>query len=290
MKIRVLVLLMIGFSVVYAENILLSYRGGVYYTPVTLNGKMQLECVVDSGASLVHLPYHVFKELKDKGSIKDSDILGKGKSQIANGDIIDIMIINIQKLKIGQTEIKNVRAGVGGDKSSMLLGQSALKKVEPWSLDTQKGILIIASNGVSRKSYVSSSQNIGRTEILDFIHHYILSQNSRSLEEVILLYAPRVDYLDNGVISRELISVKKERVFRQWHKIQIAMIKLIETKESHSQPNQVTIKYSATYDLYNDFSHQGKTGQTINTLVLKKENGSIRIVSEKEKTLVENSY
>ncbi len=282
---------MIGFSMfTRAENILLSHRGGVYYAPVTLNGKVQLEFVVDSGASLVYLPNHIFEKLKASGSVKNSDILGKGRSQIANGDIIDVLIINIQKLKIGQTEIANIKAAVGGDRSSILLGQSALKKLEPWSLDTQKSILRIASNRAGRKSYVSSSQKIDRTEVLDFVNHYISLQNSRSLEEVASLYAQKVDYLNKGVVSREFVFAQKERVFKEWSKIQIAMIKLIETKEFPSHPNQMTIKYSATYDFYSYMSLQGKTGQTLNTLLLKKDNGLIRIASEKVKTLVENRY
>lgn len=291
MKAKALLLSMVFFSAsLNAEDILLSHKGGVYQTPVTLNGKVQLEFIIDSGASLVYIPNHVFEQLKANGSISNSDILGKGKSQIANGDIVDILIINISKLKIGQTEIKNVKAAVGGDRSAILLGQSALKKLEPWSLDTQKGILKITSNSVSKKNYVSSSHKIDRTEALDFINHYLSLQNSRSLKDIISLYAPKVDYLNKGVVSREFVSAHKERYFREWHKIDIDLIKLIETKEPPSHPEQKIVKFSAVFDLYNDFKHKGKSGQTLNTLLLEKANGSIKIFSEKVKTVAERSY
>ncbi len=273
-----------------AEEILLSHRGGVYQTPVTLNEKVQLEFVIDSGASLVYIPNHVFEQLKANGSISSSDILGKGKSQIANGDIVDILIINISKLKIGQTEIENIKAAVGGDRSAILLGQSALKKLEPWSLDTQKGILKITSNSVSKKNYVSPSHKIDRTEALDFINHYLSLQNSRNLKGVTSLYAPKVDYLNNGIIPREFVSAQKERYFREWHKIDIDLIKLIETKETPSRPEQKMVRFSAVFNLYNDFEHKGKSGQTLNTLLLEKANGSIKIFSEKVKTVAERSY
>ncbi len=273
-----------------AEEILLARRGGVFYTPVTVNGKIRLEFVVDSGASLVYLPRSVFEKLKANGSLKNSDILGKGKSRIANGDIVDITIINIKKLKIGQTEIENVRAGIGGENASTLLGQSALKKLEPWSLDTQKSILSIASSRTSPQSYVSSSQKIGRTEILDFIHHYTSVQSSRSLQNVTSLYASKVDYLNKGTLPKEAIAIQKEIFFRKWQKIHINLIKLIEIKDLPSLPNQKRVKYSVTFDLYNDFNHKGKSGQSVYTVILKKSNGMIQIVSEKVKLLSQNSY
>jgi|GEM_PF-2757708 len=286
-----IVFLLVFFSAsLNAEEILLSHRGGVYQTPVTLNEKVQLEFIIDSGASLVYIPNHIFEQLKANGSINSSDILGKGKSQIANGDIVDTLIINISKLKIGQTEIENVKAAVGGDRSAILLGQSALKRLEPWSLDTQKGILRITSKSVSKKNYVSSLQTIDRTEALDFIHHYLSLQNSRSLNDIITLYTPKVDYLNKGVIPRKFVSAQKEKFFREWHSIKIDMIKLIEIQEPPSHPEQKMVKFSALFDLYNDFEHKGKSGQTLNTLLLKKANGSIRIFSEKVKTVAERSY
>ena len=291
MKTKVLLLSVFFFSAsLNSEEILLSHRGGVYQTPVTLNEKVQLEFVIDSGASLVYIPNHVFEQLKANGSISNSDILGKGKSQIANGDIVDILIINIRKLKIGQTEIENIKAAVGGDRSAILLGQSALKKLEPWSLDTQKGILRIISNNVSKKNYVSSSHKIDRTEALDFINHYLSLQNSRSLKAVVSLYTPKVDYLNRGVVSREFVSDQKERYFREWHKIDIDLIKLIETKELPSRPEQKIVKFSAIFNLYNDIEGKGKSGQTLNTLLLKKANGSIRIFSEKIEVVAERNY
>ena len=288
-KILWLILLSIGASL-NAENILLSHRGGVYYIPGTLNDKVQVEFVVDSGASMVYMPNHIFEQLKANGSVKKSDILGIGKSRIANGDIVDILIINIQKLKIGQTEIENVKAGVGGNNSSILLGQSALKRLEPWSLDTKRGILNIKSTKATKKIYVSSSEKIGRSEALGFLQHYLSLENSRSVDGVVSLYALEVDYLDKGDIAIESISIQKERFFRKWHKVRIDMIKLIETKESSTHLNQMIIKYSVTYDLYNDFSHRGKTGQALNTLILEKSDASIKIISEKVKILSENSY
>ncbi len=288
-KILWFILLSIGISL-NAENILLSHRGGVYYVPGILNDKVQVEFVVDSGASMVYMPNSIFEQLKANDSIKKSDILGKGKSQIANGDIVDILIVNIQKLKIGQTEIENVKAGVGGNNSGILLGQSALKRLEPWSLDTKRGILNIKSTKATKKVYVSSSEKIGRSEALGFIHHYLSLENSRSIDGVVSLYASEVDYLDKGDVPIESISAQKEKFFRKWNKVQIDMIKLIETKESAEYPSQMTIKYSAAYNLHSDFSQQGKTGQTLNTLILKKSDASIKIISEKVKILSENSY
>ena len=290
-KMKRLLLSLILISVlINAEEILLSHRGGVYHTPGTLNGKVQLEFVVDSGASLVYIPNYVLKQLKASGTVEDSDIIGRGKSQLANGDIVDILIVNIKKLKIGQSEIKNVKAGVGGDNASILLGQSALRRFEPWHIDTQRGVLSITSKKKHQRSYVSPSQKIGRTEVLDFVNHYLTLQNNRDVEALARLYTPKVDYLDKGVLPEKIVLALKERYFREWQKIGISLIKLIETKELKNHPGRMQVKYSSSFNLYNDFEQRGKSGQEVNTLILEKADGSIRIISEKVKTLSVNSY
>jgi len=273
-----------------AEDILLTKGGGVFHVPGIINNKVRLEFVVDSGASLVYIPNSVFEQLKKSGTVSDSDILGRGRSQIANGDIVDILIINIKRLKIGQSEIENIKAGVGGEKHSILLGQSALKQFEPWHIDTQKGILHIASKGKRSKAYVSSSQKIGRTEALDFVSHYLSIQNSRDIGGLSSLYASRIDYLGRKGVPEKIVLALKEKEFRQWQRIRIDLIRLIAFREIKSHPGRIELKYSSTYDLYNDFTQKGKNGQMITTLVLEKANGTIRIVSEKVKAGSENRY
>ena len=284
----ILVLLLSAIS--YGENILLTRKNGVYYIPGVLNDKVRLEFTVDTGASLVFIPNYVFDELKKKGTISRSDIIGRGKSQIANGDIVDIVIINLKKLRIGHTEIENIRAGVGGDRSSILLGQSALKKLAPWHLDTKNGILQITSEYIPETVYVSSGKGIGRTEALDFIQHYISLQNSRNPAAITSLYAPKVNYMNRGIVNSSVVYSDKEIFFRKWQKISLNFIELKEFKKQKNRPGLLTVKFSTAYDLYNDFEHRGKSGQALYTLVLEKSNGSIKIVSEKVKTLSESNF
>jgi hypothetical protein len=279
-----------SFSQVHTEEIRLLHKGEVYYIPATLNDKIHLEFVIDSGAGIVYIPDYVFKKLKAAGSIHNSDILGQGKSKIANGTLVDTLFFNIRKLKIGKTILENIKGGVGSNGSSILLGQSALKKLEPWSIDTKRGVLKFGSRTKIFKNYVSSSKKINRGEVLGFINYYIALHNSRNENRIPSLYAPQVDYLNDGTLSRRKVVALKKAYLDSWQKIHISLLRLIETKEPALHPNQKIVKFSTAYKLYSDVEQKGQSGQLLYTLILEKSDSSIHIISEKEKILSKHNY
>jgi hypothetical protein len=59
-------------------------RGG-YTVPVVINEEITLNFVIDSGANLVTIPADVVSELVRAGTLKDTDFIGQGTFQLADG-------------------------------------------------------------------------------------------------------------------------------------------------------------------------------------------------------------
>jgi hypothetical protein len=273
-----------------ADEIRLAKQGNVYYAPVTLNDTLRLHFVIDSGASLVYISNSVFEKLRASGSIQNSDILQEGYSTIANGERIRIRYINIRKLKIGNTVLTNVKGAVGGEGHTLLLGQSALKKLEPWHIDTKQKVLRFGKKTKIKKGYISPSEKINRGEVLSFINYYISLHNHGIPARTAALYASQVDYLHYGVIPRKQVLISKEHLMDKWQQIQLSLLKLIKIREDTSHPNRTSVVFSLFFKRYSDIEQQGETGQMEVKWILEKKNRSIRIVSQKQKILSRNTY
>ena len=63
-------------------------QGGTFTVPVTINGQLTLDFVVDSGAADVSMPADVVMTLVRTGTISDQDFLGKQTYQLADGSTV----------------------------------------------------------------------------------------------------------------------------------------------------------------------------------------------------------
>jgi clan AA aspartic protease (TIGR02281 family) len=104
---------------------------GVFRIPCKVNGaKMKL--VFDTGASNVCLSLSMAEYLLDNDYITKKDIIGQGASTVADGRIVDHVIIIIKDLEIEGSHLFNVKAVViEGQNAPLLLGQSAIQKLGP---------------------------------------------------------------------------------------------------------------------------------------------------------------
>lgn len=131
-------------SVDEKNSIDLRFENGVYKLPVNLNGVMSLNFTLDLGASDVSISPDVFLVLYRAGTINENDFVGTETYRFADGSTAKSNVFNLKTLKIGDTEIKDVRASISNNVSSpLLLGQSALKKLPSYKIDNQKNKLII---------------------------------------------------------------------------------------------------------------------------------------------------
>ncbi|MEI9994541.1 MAG: retropepsin-like aspartic protease [Rhizomicrobium sp.] len=117
--------------------------GGVYVVPVSVNGAVTVDCIVDSGASDVNIPSRVFEQLLRSGSLGDGDMLGTRTYTLADGSTQRGRVVRIRALKVGGLVVKDVVASVGGAGASALLGQSFLERFSAWSLDNRHHALVL---------------------------------------------------------------------------------------------------------------------------------------------------
>lgn len=158
--IKVFFLLVLWQNLLNAEEISLVKKGGVYHAPVMINESIKLDFVVDSGAARVSMPYDVFRTLIRTGTISKDDILGKEKYRMANGEISEGTVVNIRSIKIGNQTITNILASIDSSMNGMLLlGQTALQKLEPWYLDTNQNVFYMKEN--IKKGKINNQDKIG---------------------------------------------------------------------------------------------------------------------------------
>lgn len=132
----------------YAQTIIqMEEYGGVYRIPCKVNGaKMKL--IFDTGAESVCLSLTMAEYLFDNDFISSVDIIGTGTSSVADGRIVDHVIINIRDIEIEGIHLTNVRAVViDGQNAPLLLGQSAIQKLG--SIEINGNVLIIKNGNNS---------------------------------------------------------------------------------------------------------------------------------------------
>jgi clan AA aspartic protease (TIGR02281 family) len=129
------------------ETIPIEAQDGAYVVPVLVNGVLPLKFIVDSGSADVSIPAEVASTLRKLGTMSGADFLGSKTYVLADGSKVSSEIYRIESLKIGGLVMPNVTVRVSAEKSSLLLGQSFLRRLKSWSLDNSKQILIIDGTG-----------------------------------------------------------------------------------------------------------------------------------------------
>lgn len=111
-------------------------RGGVKFIKVKVNG-MELDMIVDSGASTTLISIVEANYLLQKGWLSESNMKGTAQSIIADGSVVENSIIILDELIIGgKISCKNVEACVSKSVTApLLLGNEVLDRVEFYTVD-----------------------------------------------------------------------------------------------------------------------------------------------------------
>ena len=125
-------------------RIALRKDGGVYVVPVSMNGTVSLEFIVDSGATDVNIPEGAYKKMLKAGTIQKSDAIGFQNYRMADGTSERVPLIRIRALKVGNVVVKDVVASVAGESGIALLGQSFLERFTSWSVDNGGQVLVLS--------------------------------------------------------------------------------------------------------------------------------------------------
>jgi len=123
------------FSINAEVRIHMEKDGGVFKVPCKVNG-LKMKFIFDTGASTVCMSSAYAEMMLENGYLDKSDIKGTSKSSIADGSVIDNIVINLREVEIAGLTIENVSAVVVPTQNApLLLGQSVIQKLGRVSID-----------------------------------------------------------------------------------------------------------------------------------------------------------
>jgi aspartyl protease family protein len=126
------------------NRIKLKDENGIYKVPIKINGVLSMDFVLDLGASDVSISPDIFLVLVKSGTISQEDYIGDETYQFADGSTAKSSIINLKSITIGGKVLENVRASISKSVDApLLLGQSAMKKLNSYKIDVENKMLLI---------------------------------------------------------------------------------------------------------------------------------------------------
>lgn len=113
-------------------------RGGVKYVNVSVNG-FGFEMIFDTGCSGTLISVAEANYLYQKGYLTQDDIVGVAKSQIADGSIVENMVIILREVVLdGKICCPDVTATVSDNNNApLLLGNEVLNRVAAYAVDNE---------------------------------------------------------------------------------------------------------------------------------------------------------
>ena len=125
------------------ETISMLADGGTFKVPVSINGQLTLDFIVDSGAADVSIPADVVLTLVRTGTLAESDFLDSRTYRLADGSTVPSQRFLIRSLRVGDKVLENVTGSVAPVAGGLLLGQSFLTRFKSWSIDNQRQALVL---------------------------------------------------------------------------------------------------------------------------------------------------
>lgn len=130
---------------IYAQTTIKMVKNpsGTFSLRCKVNGAL-MKMIFDTGASSVSISRSTALYLYNNDLISENDYIGEISSRIANGDIIDNMLIRLRDVEIEGLHLKDVEAMVSSSLNApLLLGQNVISKLGKITLDGD--VLIIHS-------------------------------------------------------------------------------------------------------------------------------------------------
>jgi predicted aspartyl protease len=124
-------------------EISLKVQGGTFVLPVKINDTITLDFTLDSGAADVAVPSDVVSTLVRSGAISDSDFRGSQIYVLADGSTVPSQQFLIRSITVGSQTVQGVVGSISSSSGLPLLGQSFLGKFSAWSIDNQRGVLVL---------------------------------------------------------------------------------------------------------------------------------------------------
>lgn len=127
--------LMSCLSVNAEVRIHMEKESGVYKVPCQING-LNMKFIFDTGAAIVSISSSYAEMMLNNGYLEESDITGVSNSILADGSIVENLVVNLREVKIGGLTINDVTAYiVTSQNAPLLLGQSVIQRLGKVSID-----------------------------------------------------------------------------------------------------------------------------------------------------------
>ena len=116
---------------------------GAFVVPVVLNDVVTAKFIVDSGAADVSITEDLVSALMKSGTMTGADLLGSKAYMLADGTMLQGKTYRMASIRIGGMVMENVTVRIAAANSSLLLGQSFLRRLKSWSMDNARQVMII---------------------------------------------------------------------------------------------------------------------------------------------------
>ena len=127
------------------DEIVVPFRNenGVKFVQVKVNG-VGLEMIFDTGCSGALISVAEANYLYQKGKLTQEDVLGTTQAQIADGSVVENMVVNLKEVVINdQILCPNVQATVANNLNApLLLGNEILDRLGTIKIDNESETLI----------------------------------------------------------------------------------------------------------------------------------------------------
>jgi len=140
------------FAYSYSQvRIKMQKENNLYKVPCSVNG-LNLKFIFDTGSSNVQISKETAIFMLNNGYLNDSDIIGTGRSRLANGSIVENTRIKLRTIEIGGLIFHNIEASASNQlNSSLLLGQSVIQKLGKMQIDGNDLLILNYKENFSAK-------------------------------------------------------------------------------------------------------------------------------------------
>lgn len=242
-------------------RIIMQKEGGVYTIPCVVNG-LKLRFIFDTGASNVCISLTEATFMLKNGYLDANDIVGNGKSQIADGSLVENTHIILRQIEIGGMKFDNVDAIVMNYiQAPLLLGQSAIQKLGAVQIIGDELIIL---NGKANIPYIKRSTGVKWFEVYnDDKQKMEIDLNSIEREDNYITCYEKTTYIDEKKRKEEVNWFSDNRCKSASYDECI--------KIRQKWKNYLSYTYKTTYDckknMYNTlaFTYYDKSGSVIDS-------------------------
>lgn len=136
-----------------------------------------------------------------------------------------------------------------------------------------------STNGSSYENRKESS-TITRSEVSSFISRYLASVDSHSLDDIMSMYADRVDYFTWGNVPVSAIRKDKANHFKRWKQINSEFNGNFSINDIPSSPGKMSVAFRFSFYVIGD--KKSVRGVADNKWIVQKSGNTIKIIDEKQ--------